>query len=100
MDRLVSVLTMVHSLGNRTVPTSGQPRLPWREYRTSAFSYGITGKQDQHGGAPLLPQHRGTLLVNLSEERRTSECPPSGRDLVVETRARILSRAGSGVKVD
>lgn len=93
-------LTISHSPGSRTVPTSEQPRLPWREYRTSAFNYGITGKQDRYGGAPLLPQHRGTLFVNLSEERRHRNVPPSGRNLAVKTRARILSRIGSGVKVD
>ena len=101
MDGLAgAVLTISHPLGNRTVPTSGQPRLPWREYRASAFNYGITWKQDRYGRAPLLPQHRGTLFVNLSEERRHRNVPPSGRSLAVETRARILSRIGSGVKVD
>ena len=92
-------LTISHSSENRTIPTSGQPRLPWREYRTSAFSYGITGKQDRYEGAPLLPQHRGTPVANLSEERRRRNVPPSGKHFV-ETRARILSRIGSGVKVD
>ena len=53
--------------------------------------YEITGKQGRYGGAPLLPQHRGTLFVNLSEEREHRNAPPSGRDLAVETRARILS---------
>jgi hypothetical protein len=62
--------------GIRTIPTDGQPRLPWREYRTRVFSYGIIRKQDRYGGAPLLPQHRGTLFVNLSEERRHRNAPP------------------------
>ena len=93
------VLTISHSSGSRTVPTSGQPRLPWREYRASAFRNGITGKQGRYGGAPLLPQHRGTPFANFSEERRRRNVPPSGKHFV-ETRARILSRIGSGVKVD
>ena len=41
-----------------------------------------------------------TPFANLSEERRHRNVPPSRRDLVVETRARILSRIGLGVKVD
>lgn len=41
-----------------------------------------------------------TPFVNLLEERRHRNVPPSGRNLAVETRARILSRIGSGVKVD
>jgi hypothetical protein len=41
-----------------------------------------------------------TPFANLSEERRHRNVPPSGRNLAVKTRAHILSRIGSGVKVD
>jgi hypothetical protein len=49
------ILTMNHRSGSRTVPTGGQPRLPWREYRASAFSYGTSGNRVDMEEHPLLP---------------------------------------------
>jgi hypothetical protein len=49
------ILTMNHRSGSRTVPTGGQPRLPWREYRASAFSYGTSGNRVDMEAHPLLP---------------------------------------------
>lgn len=98
-------LPLAHSSEIQTVPSGGQPRLPWREYRASAFSHGITLKQGQYGGAPLLPRHRGTPFVNLPEKRRMEKRSPSElRSLGVIPSGRLMedlvfhARMKSGVR--